>query len=139
VAAQYRFDSWTTENGLPQASVNSILQTRDGFLWLATFGGLVRYDGLRFHVFNTGNTRGLRSGRFLWLFEDREGNLWVNTEGQGLTRYKDEVFTTYTTQDGLPSNQIWSVYDDSAGRLLLQFRDGLVQWVDGTFKPYTPA
>ncbi|HYJ47306.1 MAG TPA: two-component regulator propeller domain-containing protein, partial [Pyrinomonadaceae bacterium] len=41
--AQYRFDSWTTDNGLPQVSVNSILQTRDGFLWLTTFGGLVRY------------------------------------------------------------------------------------------------
>ena len=56
---QFRFDSWTTDNGLPQVSVNSILQTRDGFLWLTTFGGLVRYDGLRFQVFNTGNCSGI--------------------------------------------------------------------------------
>lgn len=103
--AQYRFDSWTTDNGLPQASVNSILQTRDGFIWLATFGGLVRFDGLRFQVFNTGNTKGLRTGRFLLLFEDRAGNLWINTEGQGVTRYKDEVFTTYTTEHGLPGSR----------------------------------
>lgn len=47
-APQFRFDSWTTDNGLPQISVNSILQTADGFLWVATFGGLARYDGLRF-------------------------------------------------------------------------------------------
>jgi signal transduction histidine kinase/ligand-binding sensor domain-containing protein len=139
VAAQYRFDSWTTENGLPQASVNSILQTRDGFLWLTTFGGLVRYDGLRFQVFNTGNTKGLRSGRFLWLYEDRAGNLWINTEGQGVTRYRDEVFTTYTTQDGLPSNQVWMMYEDAAGNLRAQTAGGLTEWADGTFKRAAPG
>ena len=51
-AAQHLFDSWTTENGLPQNSVNDILQTRDGYLWLATHGGLVRFDGVRFVVFD---------------------------------------------------------------------------------------
>ena len=81
--AQFRFDSWTTDNGLPQSSINSILQTRDGFLWFTTFGGLVRYDGLRFQVFNAGNTKGLTTSRFLGLFEDREGSL-------GFQR-KDEV------------------------------------------------
>jgi ligand-binding sensor domain-containing protein len=119
-SAQHRFDSWTTENGLPQSSVNSILQTRDGFLWFTTFGGLVRYDGVRFQVFNTGNTKGLRSGRFTRLYEDRAGNLWINTEGQGVTRYKDEVFTTYTTADGLPSNQVSMMYEDPAGNLRAQ-------------------
>jgi signal transduction histidine kinase/ligand-binding sensor domain-containing protein len=137
-AAQYRFDSWTTDNGLPQASVNSILQTRDGFIWLATFGGLVRFDGLRFQIFNTGNTKGLRSGRFVLLFEDRAGNLWITTEGQGLTRYKDDVFTTYTTADGLPSNQVWKMYEDPAGNLRAQTTGGLMQWVDGAFKPTIP-
>jgi ligand-binding sensor domain-containing protein len=103
-AEQFRFDSWTTDNGLPQVSVNSILQTRDGFLWLTTYGGLVRYDGLRFQVFNTGNTKGLRTSRLIGLFEDREGSLWITSEGQGVTRYRDGVFTTYTTEDGLPGN-----------------------------------
>ena len=91
-ADQFRFDSWTTDNGLPQASINSILQTRDGFLWFSTFGGLVRYDGLRFQVFNTGNAKGLKTSRFLHLFEDREGALWVANELQGVTRYKDGAF-----------------------------------------------
>src|ERR1700716_3463241 len=75
--AQYGFDSWTTDNGLPQGCVNAQLQTRDGYICLATFGGLVRFDGLRFQVFNTGNTKGLRSGRVIGLFEDRAGNLWI--------------------------------------------------------------
>lgn len=137
--AQYRFDSWTTDNGLPQASINSILQTRDGFLWFATFGGLVRYDGLRFQVFNTGNTKGLRTGRFISLFEDRDGNLWINTEGQGLTRYKDEVFTTYTTAEGLPNNQIGQIAADASGDVLIEVGGQLLQWKNETFTPSTPA
>src|SRR5712691_4548965 len=72
-SAPYHFDVWTTDNGLPQNSVSSILQTRDGFLWLATNDGLVRYDGVHFSVFNAGNTPGLRSSRFSQLFEDRHG------------------------------------------------------------------
>jgi signal transduction histidine kinase/ligand-binding sensor domain-containing protein len=139
VTAQFRFDTWTTDNGLPQASVNAILQTRDGYLWLATFGGLVRFDGLRFQIFNTGNTKGLRSGRFIGLYEDRAGNLWINTEGQGLTRYNDGAFTSYTTDDGLPSNEVWRVYEDSAGNLRAQTTGGLMQWTDGVFKPATRA
>src|SRR5207302_9151572 len=135
----YRFDSWTTDNGLPQASVNSVLQTRDGFLWFTTFGGLVRYDGLRVQVFNTGNTKGLRSSRFVRLFEDREGNLWITTEAQGLTRYRDEVFTTYTTQDGLFDNRVLNVSENDAGTVLLQFSERHMQWQNERFMPYTPG
>jgi hypothetical protein len=51
VRAQYRVDSWTTENGLPQNSVYAILQTRDGYLWFTTLDGLVRYNGAQFVVF----------------------------------------------------------------------------------------
>ncbi|MBA4121932.1 MAG: hypothetical protein H0X72_05660 [Acidobacteria bacterium] len=50
--AQYRFDSWTADNGLPQNSVYSIQQTPDGYLWLTTLDGLVRFDGVKFTVFN---------------------------------------------------------------------------------------
>lgn len=62
VRPQYRFDTWTTENGLPQNTINDILQTRDGYLWLATYGGLVRFDGARFVVFDRG-IEGIKSQR----------------------------------------------------------------------------
>src|SRR5215470_1483526 len=68
VCAQQRFDSWTTENGLPQNSINDILQTQDGYLWLATNGGLVRFDGVRFVVFDT-MTEGIESQRVYTLHE----------------------------------------------------------------------
>src|SRR5580765_6862829 len=73
---QLTFDTWTTENGLPQNSVNDILQTRDGYLWLATFGGLVRFDGVRFVIFDR-STPGIESQRVRALYQDRSGVLWA--------------------------------------------------------------
>lgn len=137
-SAQYHIDSWTTSDGLPQSSVNDILQTHDGFLWLATFGGLVRYDGVTFKVFNTGNTRGLKSSRFLRLFEDGEGQLWITTENAGVTRFRDGVFNTYTTEDGLPDNYIIGVFYDRGGNLLMDTPDAVTSWKDGNFSSYTP-
>ena len=69
VHGQYRFDTRSTEHGLPQNSVHSIIQTRDGYLWFTTFDGLVRYDGVRFTVFDRGGTPGLGSNRFNCLYE----------------------------------------------------------------------
>jgi ligand-binding sensor domain-containing protein len=71
--AQYHVDSWTTSEGLPQNSVQSILQTRDGYLWLTTFDGLVRFDGMRFTVFTRAGTPGIQSNRFTALYEDHAG------------------------------------------------------------------
>src|SRR5436190_7559570 len=99
VRGQYEFDVWNTDNGLPQNSVNAILQTRDGYLWLTTSDGLVRYDGVRFAVFNKGNTPGINSNRCTALFETRDGVLWIGTAG-GLSCLKDGRFTNYTVRDG---------------------------------------
>jgi ligand-binding sensor domain-containing protein len=99
--AQLRFDSWTTENGLPQNSVNDILQTSDGYLWVATFGGLVRFDGLRFTIFDR-SVPGIESQRIQALHEDRGGTLWAATEDSMVIRYRNERFTTFRMSDGQP-------------------------------------
>jgi len=78
--SQYRFDIFNTDNGLPQDTVESILQSGDGYLWLATLDGLVRYDGARFIVFNKANSKGINSNRFLSLYEDTDGALWAATQ-----------------------------------------------------------
>jgi len=140
VSAQYRFDAWTTDNGLPQNSIINILKTSDGYLWMTTFDGLVRYDGVRFKVFNGGNTRGIKSSRFLTLFEDRNKTLWITTAESGIARYKDGVFTTYTTGDGLPHNRnarALQLREDEQG-LVINTDGGAIRWKDGKFVPYNP-
>ncbi|HVF29214.1 MAG TPA: two-component regulator propeller domain-containing protein [Pyrinomonadaceae bacterium] len=78
--AQYRFDPWTADDGLPQNIIRAIHQTRDGYLWFSTSDRLVRFDGVRFTVFNKSNSPGIKSNRFNSLYEDREGVLWVGTD-----------------------------------------------------------
>ena len=63
------------------------MQTRDGYLWVGTFGGLVRFDGMQFKVFNPNNAPGLPSGRIVNLFEDEQGALWIRTEENYLVHY----------------------------------------------------
>ena len=134
----YRFDTWTADGGLPQNSVYAILQTRDGYLWFTTLDGLVRYDGVRFKVFDKSNTKGISSNRFSRLFEDGSGNLWAGTEDGGLTLYRGGEFRTYTTEDGLPGNSVISLQDEPGGQVLILTTAGSVRWKDGRFTAYEP-
>jgi len=108
--------SWQTEQGLPQVSVTAIVQTRDGYIWVGTFGGLARFDGVRFTVFDSGNTPGIAGNRIRSLFEDRDGVLWIGTE-TGLSRFAAGRFSALTVADGLPGDTILSITQDSAGRV----------------------
>ena len=73
-------DSWSSEEGLPDNEVISVIQTRDGYLWLGTLNGLVRFDGIHFTIFDENNTPGLAEHRIVYLFEDNQTNLWVGTD-----------------------------------------------------------
>jgi signal transduction histidine kinase/ligand-binding sensor domain-containing protein len=115
--AQYGVDSWTTDDGLPQNIVRAVRQTRDGYLWLATLDGLVRFDGVRFAVFNRGSSPGPATSRFLCLYEAADGVLWAGSESGGLTRYEGGRFTSYTIQHGLPNQQVDGITGDDAGQL----------------------
>src|SRR6478609_1024111 len=80
IQEDYFHRSWNRENGLPDNQVSSILQTRDGYLWIATSSGLARFDGIRFVVFNEANTPELGSDFCSALAEDNAGGLWITTE-----------------------------------------------------------
>lgn len=109
---------WQTEQGLPQVSVTSIAQTRDGYLWVGTFGGLARFDGARFTVYDAGNTPGFAGNRILSLFVDRDDVLWIGSE-TGLTRMDHGRFFPLTAADGLPSGHVTSIAQDGTGTVWL--------------------
>lgn len=137
--AQYRIDTWTTEEGLPTNSVTAVLQSRDGFLWMSTYGGLVRFDGANLRLFSPGDTPGLRTSRLVALFESRDGALWITTEDLGVTRYYDGVFTTYTTAEGLLGNSVGPLFETADGAVVADTANGAVQWRNGKFEPYNGA
>ncbi|HYO62570.1 MAG TPA: two-component regulator propeller domain-containing protein [Pyrinomonadaceae bacterium] len=134
--AAFLHHAWTTENGLPQNDV-TLVQTRDGYLWLATHGGLARFDGVKFTVFDTGNTPALRSNRILALCEDAAGDLWIGTQSGGLTRYSQGNFTTYTAKDGLPDESVFNLLADARGNLWASTPKGLARLSAGRFTVYT--
>jgi len=83
---------FTTGDGLPAAGISQLLQTRDGFLWLATFDGLARFDGAHFEVFDSERVPALGSNRIFNLAEGRDSALWIRTEQGHLIRYANGIF-----------------------------------------------
>jgi ligand-binding sensor domain-containing protein len=77
--SDYIFQVWQTDQGLPENSVTAMVQTPDGYVWFGTFNGLVRFDGVKFTVFDRSNTPDLPSPGIVNLYLDRSGRLWVST------------------------------------------------------------
>jgi len=134
---QFMRTVWETSSGLPQNSVQAVIQTRDGYVWFGTQEGLVRFDGSRFDVFNLRNTPGLPGNDVKALFEAPDGSLWIGLIG-GLARLKDGQFTPYTRAKGLKHDWIYSITGDRDGSLWLgTFGGGLLRFKDGTFSAVT--
>lgn len=90
---------WSTENGLPQNSIHQIFQTHDGYIWVATEGGIARFDGASFRVFNQENTPAFTTDDICCLAQDVHGKFWIGT-ADGLLAYQNGVFRHYTIGEG---------------------------------------
>lgn len=127
---------WVTETGLPQNTVQSITQTGDGYIWIATQEGLTRFDGVNFMLFTKENTPQLKSNDIRFLREDTNGALWISTS-YGLIRRHNGQFSTFTTTEGLPDNSIGPTVEDQQHTLWIATSAGLVRYEGGSFKTYT--
>jgi ligand-binding sensor domain-containing protein/signal transduction histidine kinase len=129
---QYTSRNWQTDAGLPHNSVYATIHGSDGYLWLGTPQGLARFDGVRCKVFNPANTPELKGISIRSLGRSRDGTLWIGTENEGLTSYKDGQFqfcswpadkrirATLETRDG----SIWVATSGGLGR----YHEGKLQW-----------
>src|SRR6185437_7372914 len=90
--ADYLIVPWGTDDGLPGSSVAAIAQTPDGYLWVGTYDGLARFDGVRFETYDPRNRPALSHARIQGLYVDARGTLWINTYRGGLTSYRGGVF-----------------------------------------------
>jgi C4-dicarboxylate-specific signal transduction histidine kinase/sugar lactone lactonase YvrE len=141
--SQYQHDRWTTADGLPNHAVDWVVRSPDGYLWLGTEGGLVRFDGVRFTLFDRSNTPALQgSDAFptVPLHVDRRGVLWIATTG-GLVRYADGAFERAAAA-GQPDAPAFSrMVEDRAGRLWAWVQDidsRLYEVRDGRLVPPDP-
>ncbi|MBN2399070.1 MAG: hypothetical protein JXI33_01880 [Candidatus Aminicenantes bacterium] len=135
----YIIDQWTTDSSnIPQNSILSMAQTRDGYLWIGTYEGLARFDGLRFTVFNKANTPEIQNNGMLVMAEGLDGVLWIGTPN-GLLCRSGGSFRNFTVNDGLSSDFILALAVDNRGALWVGTTQGLNRYAHGIFTSFSVA
>jgi signal transduction histidine kinase/ligand-binding sensor domain-containing protein len=127
---QYGHEVWTTAAGLPHNSIRAVAQTPDGYLWVATSGGLARFDGVGFTVFTPANAPGLMDDRLTTLAAGGDGALWIGASGSGVIRYRDGKFKQVAASE-LPDRTVRALYADSAGVVWIGTELGLSKYEGG--------
>jgi signal transduction histidine kinase/ligand-binding sensor domain-containing protein/DNA-binding response OmpR family regulator len=126
---RYGDDVWQTEQGLPESTVVAVTQTRDGYLWLATQLGLVRFDGVAFKLFLPRDHPGLPDGEALVLLAGRDGRLWIGTRRGGLAVFDGRTFSR--AAGGLPSVRVQALFEEDDGTLWIGTAGGLARLRNG--------
>ena len=133
-------ESWSVDDGLPQSTIRSMAQTRDGYVWFATHEGVARFDGRKFTVFDESNTPVLRGSGIVALRETRDGSLYLGLRDGGLVRYQHEKFETVTPVGGLPKGAMSVLQEDAAGALWIGTDGGgLAMLANNTSRIFTTA
>lgn len=130
----YLHRSWQFEEGLPQNTVQAVLQTKDGYLWVGIQKGLARFDGVQFTVFDSNNVPEIKHPSIFCLQETHDGSLWIGTDG-GLTRLKDGQFRHYSKSEGLPHDGIRALCERKDGTLWVSTLGGLSCFDGNRFSP----
>jgi diguanylate cyclase (GGDEF)-like protein len=125
--SQYVHTTWSVDQGLPQNSVMDLAQGTDGYLWIGTFDGLVRFDGARFAVFNRSNTDAFTENGVLSVATDSAGRVWVGTNGGGLVVGEAGRFRALTEADGLPNPYVTALLETGDGDMWIGTRGGLAR------------
>jgi ligand-binding sensor domain-containing protein/signal transduction histidine kinase len=135
--SQYIIDLWSTENSnIPQDSILSMIQTHDGYLWVGTYEGLARFDGLHFTVFDKSNTPEMQNNGMMVMAEGADGAIWIGTPN-GLLCRRDGSFRNFTISDGLSSDFILALGRDARGALWIGTTKGLNRYEHGVFTSFT--
>ena len=121
---------WTTQDGIPQNSANAILEARDGYLWLGTFGGVARFDGIDFEIFDIDAAPALNDGRILSFAEGPDGSIWVGTQSHGIVRRRGSDFETVVSADR--AELVFRLFFDRDGFLWATSQNGVLVIDPGT-------
>lgn len=133
-------ESWSVDDGLPQSTIRSIAQTRDGYVWFATHEGVARFDGRKFTVFDESNTPVLRGNGVVALRETRDGSLYMGLRDGGLVRYQSGRFESVAPVGGLPKGAMSVLEEDAAGALWMGTGGGgLAMLINNNCRIFTTA
>jgi signal transduction histidine kinase/ligand-binding sensor domain-containing protein len=129
--SQYARRAWKIEDGLPNSVVRGIVQTDDGYIWLATYEGLARFNGDSFTRFDKKNLPALRRDTVLAVLKSRDGAIWAGTNGGGVGSLRGADTRVLTMADGLPSDIVAAVAEDARGTIWIGTSAGLCAYRNG--------
>ena len=139
-AVRYLRDTFRSDRGFPGGGVSAIAQTPDGYLWIGTERGLLRFDGLRFEAAQPSAAGALPITRVLGLTTDVDGTLWVRLQGARLVRYRQGLFEDVSTPIVLAEAGFTAMSAVQSGSVLIVgLRGGLVRARDGAFQTLVPG
>lgn len=124
----YTSRTWQIQDGLPEQTVQAFAQTQDHYLWIGTTGGLLRFDGARFALYDRENTPSLPDSDVFSLMVSRDNSLWIGTEGGGLVRYRNDGFQSFSAADGLTNGFVRAVLQDAEGLIWIATDNGLFRF-----------
>jgi len=125
--------TWTMDDGLPVNAVNDINQCDLGYLWLSTYDGIVRFDGLNFTIFNTSNTPEFKNNRFFDIKKSSDGALWFYNEFKGIVRYYNGQFKNYDASNSFTDGGITHFFEHN-GSLIITTSSGVFSYYNEQFK-----
>ncbi len=130
--AQYVYQNWQVRDGLPQNSINTIAQSGEGYIWLGTKSGIIRFDGVDFKLFDRHTTPELKNDEITKLLPAEDGGLWVGTNGGWLLHYVDGAFTPAPPDKGLETASVWALFKDAnRGVWVGTNGSGVIRLMDG--------
>jgi signal transduction histidine kinase/ligand-binding sensor domain-containing protein len=134
---EHSLRTWRLEDGLPWEGISCLLQTQDDYLWIGTDEGAIRFDGIRFELFDARNTPAFQIHRISQFSEDGSGRLWIATAGGGLVMKDGPNFRHFGPADGLANGQIRSVHAGASGKVWAATDGGGLYM--GTFGKFSPV
>lgn len=135
---RYVVDHWTTENSLPVNSINEVIQDKNGYIWMATFDGVVRFDGLNMKIFNVASHPELISNRIIRIIELNDGSLWFLSEQRFLVRYFNGSMERIDNHPDFHGIGAFKFFEDHRGWLWIGSDEGLNIYRDGKIEPFEP-
>lgn len=132
--APYVVTVYNERNGLPTGEANAVLQTADGYIWIGSYGGLIRYDGTNFRNYSV--ERKIESNSIRALFEDSKGRLWIGTNDAGVVVLEDDVFTKISVPEDRSFLCIRGFAEDANGTIYVASNSGLAKIENDIIVPY---
>ncbi len=134
---QYVHEIWGQKDGLDSPSIWSITQTKDGYLWLGTFNGLIQFDGIKFTIFNRSNTEALKNNKIADIQKDPVKGLWILTADNILLKYENGQFNRYSPPIDPVLTKMRCLHIDKSGKLWIGCTHGVITFKNNSFKKTT--